>query len=46
MGLGEMEPSVRGPFKDFRLYPEVGWVLLEDFKQRINIKFGGLGKSF
>lgn len=38
--LGETGPTVRGPFKEFGLYPEVSGVLLQDFKQRKIVKLG------
>lgn len=36
---GEMGPDVKGPLKEFGLYPEASEVHLQDFKQRSNIKF-------
>lgn len=38
--LGETGPTVKGPFKEFGLYPEVSGVLLHEFKQRNIIKLG------
>lgn len=38
--LGETGPTVKGPFKEFGLYPEVSGVLLQDFKRRNIVKLG------